>query len=139
MARIDEFAWRGPVFLKSAAPADIRSLGRIVSESSEVVANPNAEGTITYRIFRLDGLEVRQRSFGSPAQHQLVSVTVASDKWTIKDGLNVGAPVSRVVKILGTPSKRGDAALEYMGESESVVFRTKHNRIVRVEFIYYAD
>src|SRR5262249_12182494 len=101
--------------------------------------NPDGGESITYRVFRLDGLEVRQRSFGSPPEHQLIAVTVTSAKWPIKDQLSVGAPVSRVIKVLGTPSKRGTGRLEYVGESESVVFGIKQDRIARVEFIYYAD
>jgi hypothetical protein len=139
MAQIDEFVWEALTFLTSANPKDIRSLGKITNESSRVKQNPHGEGSITYRTFRLDGLEIQQRSFGSPTQHQLVLVTVSSPRWSIKDELVVGAPTKRVLGILGEPTESNTHRLTYRGESEQVVFEVKRGRITRIQFVYYAD
>lgn len=139
MARIDEFAWNGPTFLKSANPEYIRSLGKVSRESSEVASNPHTDGSVTYRTFQLDGLEIQQRSLGTPIQHQLISITVNSPRWSVKDGLVVGAPVKRVLKVLGEPTERKVDRLTYLGESERIVFKTKNGRVAQIRFVYYAD
>jgi hypothetical protein len=136
---VDRFAWEGPIFLKEKSIEAIRSLGKIRYETTETISNPHVEGVIhLHRITLSEGLEIYVRTFGSPVQTQIIHVTT-SPKWPVKDGLNVGAPVSRAIDVLGEPARKDHERLMYFGETEQVIFLTKSGTIKRVEFLYYAD
>lgn len=137
---VDRFAWEGPIFLKEKSIEAIRALGKIRHETTETISNPHREGVIhLHRITFSEGLEIYVRTFGSPVQTQIIHVTITSPKWPVKDGLNVGAPVSRVIDVLGEPARKDHERVMYFGETEQVIFLTKRGTIKSVEFLYYAD
>ncbi len=137
---VDRFAWEGPIFLKEKSIEAIRALGKIRYETTETISNPHGEGVIHLdRVTFSEGLEIYVRTFGSPVQTQILHVTITSPKWPVKDGLNVGAPVSRAIDVLGEPARKDRERLMYFGETEQVIFLTKGGTIKSVEFLYYVD
>ncbi len=137
---VDRFAWEGPIFLKEKSIEAIRALGKIRYETTETISNPHGEGVIHLdRVTFSEGPEIYVRTFGSPVQTQILHVTITSPKWPVKDGLNVGAPVSRAIDVLGEPARKDRERLMYFGETEQVIFLTKGGTIKSVEFLYYVD
>lgn len=137
---IDRFAWDGPLFLKAESEKDVRKLGEVRGESSEVVPNPHVDGTIKYTKLEFKGgLKIFFRTVGPRAVVQFLSVTVSSPKWPIKSELNVGAPLARVLTVLGAPNERKGEEVVYFGMTEQVIFRINNERVSEVEFSYYAD
>jgi hypothetical protein len=139
MAKIDRFAWDGPLFLPRDADApQIRALARVVREKSGTgVVNqvPVRYTTLTFE----GGLVVTYRTFGAPAQSQVIDLTISCSRWAVKDGLGVGAPATRVVQTLGAVRRTRDGWLKYSGETEHVDFLINQDRVSKVVFTYYAD
>ncbi len=68
-----------------------------------------------------------------------VLVTVTSAAWKIPNGLDVGAPASRVVTVLGPPMEKTEAALTYHGTSDQVTFHLRGGVIAKITLQYYSD
>ena len=138
---IDRFAYDGPSFLKGCDTENqIRELGKIRSAISKKEINIY-DGTPLFvkRLVFVNGLEVNFRSFGSPPRAQLTSVFVTSPKWPIEHGLSVGARADTVIEALGRPTKKADDQIEYLGETERVVFSVDHGVITEILFDYYYE
>jgi len=139
--KIDEFAWDGKRFLPDSVER-VRALDRIVHEESETVQDPNSQSPFPVRYTKLrfeNGLEVSFRTFGTPIQIQFTGLTISSTKWPVNKGLGVGAPLTRVREVLGTPNEASDRWIKYHGETEQVTFFLKNGRVSSVAFDYYAD
>jgi hypothetical protein len=140
MAKVDRFVWDGPGFLPHDSVERVRKLDRIVHEESKTVQDPNAQLPVRYTTLKFEnGLEVSFRTFGTPIQMQFTGVTVSSTKWPVNQGLGVGAPLTRVREVLGTPDEASDLWIKYAGETEKVAFLVKDGRVSSVVFSYYAD
>jgi hypothetical protein len=141
LARVDRFASEGPRFLPRDGTAEqIRGLERVIDEESTRRRSPHDGSLIRYVRLKFDhGLEVTFREVEGSPRVQVTQVVVSGQRWAIADRLGVGAPVARVLGVLGQPVNRTKSTLSYQGETERVRFRVRDARVVSVTFEYYAD
>jgi hypothetical protein len=137
--RIDQFLQARPSFLNRQSLQEFRTFAAPRRETVERVPNPHvAAETLEYRSLLFDGLEVKGL-VGRTCAFSPVLVRVSSIRWTLPNGLNVGAPRGRIVKVLGAPMKSTDATLAYQGTSDQVTFRVGRDVIAEVTLQYYSD
>lgn len=138
-AKIDQFAWDGPQFLKNKSFTAIRSLAPLKRDVVKKEKNRFVDGAVTeFHTLVFDGLEI----YGyvrSPGELSLITVTVTNGQWHIAQGLNVGASANKVTEVLGTPNETTDNAIAYHGETEMVSFQLNKGRVSKIRFDYYAD
>ena len=141
MARIDSFAWAGPTFLRQDSTVEkVRALDRITREQTQTELSPIDRKPIRYTTLKFEnGLEMQFRTFDTPTKLQVLKVALSSAKWPVSEGLGVGAPVARVVRLLGAGKQTPDSWLQYSGETEHVDFLIKDGLISSVVFTYSSD
>ena len=142
MAKVDNFAYEGPSFLKGLSIEKVRALGELKDEIKEEVENKYYEGETNpyYTFIFKDGLEVRCRyvtKHVSGPHVQFIYVKITSKTWPISNDLGVGKNISNLDDALGAPSEIKPSLLMYRGETEEVRFSHNNGIITKIEFIYY--
>jgi hypothetical protein len=139
LARVDEFAWHGPLFIHSELLESVRSLGPLLQEEIKTAPNQHDPSQLDeFRTLIFDGLEL----YGWVAPAELfkpIRVVVTTSQWQIRDDLDVGTSAARIEKALGPPTEAKGGMLRYEGETERVNFYVRGNEIAKVEFLYYLD
>jgi hypothetical protein len=105
LRRIDQFLQARPSFLNRQSLQEFKGLAALRRETVEKTPNPHvAAQTLEYRSLLFDGLELRGL-LAATGSFSPVFVRVSSAHWAMPNGLNVGAPGSRIVAVLGRTLK----------------------------------
>jgi hypothetical protein len=137
--KIDKFIYEAPLFMKGKSLYEIRNIGKPNREFIENKPNSHDVKTIdTFITLQFDGLEI-YGYLKSEDELWPIRVTITKPQWKILDALDVGAPISRIEKVLGPPKEREKNLRKYCGETECVFFYINKGRISKVEFYYYFD
>lgn len=138
-AEIDKFVYDAPVFIKDRSLITLKKLGKFKKERIEKQQNPHdSTKTIEYRTLTFKGLII-SGFIQDQNKFAIIQIIVTDSRWKILNGLNVGSSRERIIKVLGNPSNEEDNIIEYSGETESVNFQIKKNKIIKIELNYYSD
>ena len=138
-AKIDQFVYDAPLFIKDKSLIALRKLDQLKDERVKKESNPHIPGKIIeYRTLLFEGLKI----YGSVhEQKELwpIQITVTDSRWKILNKLNVGSSVEQIEQVLGKPTKEYSNIKQYCGETECVDFYIKDAKIIKVELNYYLD
>ncbi len=138
---INEFVTRGWAFELGTSLTDLKLVGRIQREVVSTVKNRHVENQVDeIRELYYDGLYVR--AYFPAKDHRrllLEEVEITSPRFRIKHGLDVGASVAELQRVLGQPDEIKEDVYSYSGESDTVRFFIKNGVITKVRWELYLD
>jgi hypothetical protein len=138
-AFIDSFVREAPLFIKDKSIEGLRKLGELKNEIVKKSSNPHdPTKTDEFRTLIFEGLEI-YGFIHPPQKFWLIQIIITKPEWKILNDLNVGSPAERIIKVLGKPNKEFDNMRHYRGETESVTFYIKGNKIIKIVLDYYVD
>jgi len=138
---INEFATRGWAFDLGTSLMDLKAVGKVQREVVSTVKNRHVENQIDeVRELYYDGLYVR--AYFPAKDHRrllLEEVEITSPRFGIKHGLNVGASVTELQRVLGEPDEIKGDVYSYFGEADTVHFVVRGGVIIKVKWELYLD
>lgn len=138
---INEFATRGWAFELGTSLVDLKAVGKVEREVISTVKNPHVENQIDeIRELYYDGLYVR--AYFPAKDHRrllLEEVEITSPRFRIRHGLDVGASVAELQRVLGEPDDVEGDVHSYSGETDTVRFVIKNGVIAKVRWELYLD
>jgi len=138
---INEFATRGWAFDLGTSLTDLKAVGKIEREVISTVRNPHVENQVDeVRELYYDGLYVR--AYFPAKDHKrlfLEEVEITSARFRVKHGLNVGASVTELQRVLGQPDEVKGDVYSYFGEADTVHFVVRGGVIIKVKWELYLD
>ncbi|KRT68718.1 MAG: hypothetical protein XU15_C0017G0017 [candidate division NC10 bacterium CSP1-5] len=138
---INEFATRGWAFDLGTSLTDLKAVGNVQREVVSTVKNRHDENQIDeVRELYYDGLYVR--AYFPAKDHKrlfLEEVEITSARFRVKHGLNVGASVTELQRVLGQPDEVKGDVYSYFGEADTVHFVVRGGVIIKVKWELYLD
>jgi len=138
---INEFATRGWAFDLGTSLTDLKAVGNVQREVVSTVKNRHDENQIDeVRELYYDGLYVR--AYFPAKDHKrlfLEEVEITSARFRVKHGLNVGASVTELQRVLGQPDEIKGDVYSYFGEADTVHFVVRGGVIIKVKWELYLD
>jgi len=138
---INEFASRGWAFDLGTSLMDLKAVGNVQREVVLAVKNRHDENQIDeVRELYYDGLYI-QAYFPAKDHNRflLQEVEISDPRFRIRHGLNVGASVTELHRVLGQPDEIKGDVHSYSGETDTVRFVIKNGVITKVKWELYVD
>lgn len=143
-SKIDQFIWDGLDFKLGKTKTEIiRNLGTPKSFKVRKIENQYDPEQIDeiYELY-FDGLYVGIYKVTKDGKEIFLAITVTSDKYKVKLGLNVGSSKENVVKILGEPQDK-DGENVYIYEDSIgfsyVYFHFEEGILQKVNWVFYCN
>jgi len=138
---INEFVSRGWAFELGASLADLQAVGKVQREVVSTVKNRHVENQIDeIRELYYDGLYVKAYFPAKDYEGFLLEeVEITSQRFQIKHGLNVGASVAELQRVLGEPDEVEGGVHSYSGETDTVRFVIQNGVITKIRWELYLD
>ncbi len=138
---INEFVTQGWAFDLGTSLMDLKTVGNVQREVVSTVKNRHVENQVDeIRELYYDGLYVR--AYFPAKDHKrlfLEEVEITSARFRIKHGLNVGASVTELQRVLGQPDEIKGDVYSYFGEADTVHFVVRGGVIIKVKWELYLD
>ncbi len=138
---VNEFVSRGWAFELGTSLIDLRAVGKVQREVVSTVKNRHVENQIDeIRELYYDGLYIK--AYFPAKDHKrflLEEVEITSARFRIKHGLNVGASVAELQRVLGEPDEIEGDVYSYSGETDTVRIVIKSGVITKVRWELYLD
>ena len=138
---INEFATRGWAFDLGTSLTDLKAVGNVQREVVLTVKNRHDENQIDeIRELYYDGLYIKAYFPGRDHKRFLLEeVEITSARFRVKHGLNVGASVTELQRVLGEPDEIKGDVYSYFGEADTVHFVVRGGVIIKVKWELYLD
>lgn len=122
----------------------INNLGQPKDIKVEKIGNVHYPNEIVDEIHRLyyDGLSIEIYKATEGNKELLQTLSVTSNKFKVKLGLNVGATKTEIKGVLGNPSNDSDNMWSYVrndGYPDKVRFHFENDRVTKIEWSYWID
>lgn len=138
---INEFVSRGWAFELGTSLTDLKAVGKVQREVISMVKNPHVENQIDeVRELYYDGLYIK--AYFPAMDHKrflLEEVEITSARFRVQHGLNVGASVAELERVLGEPDEIKGDVYSYSGETDTVRFVIHNGVITKVKWELYLD
>ncbi len=138
---INEFVTRGWAFELGASLTDLKAVGKVQREVISTVRNAHVKNQIDeVRELYYDGLYIKAYFPGGDHKRFLLQeVEITSARFRIRHGLNVGASVTELHRVLGQPDEIKGDVHSYFGETDGVHFVIENGVITKVKWELYLD
>ncbi len=138
-ARIDKFVHDAPLFIKGRKLQELKKIGKLKKQTVEKSVNPYDPKKIDeFWTLQFDGLDIYGYLHKSDELWP-IHITITKPRWKLMHNLTIGTDYSRVVRVLGPPTKKNRGTIEYSGEADSVVFHFTGAKVSKIELFYYVD
>jgi len=138
---INEFVAGGWAFELGTSLTDLKAVGKVEREVISTVKNAHVEKQIDeVRELYYEGLYIK--AYFPAKDHNrflLQEVQITSPRFSVKHGLNVGASVAELHRVLGTPDEVKGDVYSYAGETDTVRFVITNGVITEVRWELYLD
>ena len=138
---INAFVTGGWAFELGTSLTDLKAVGKVEREVVSTVKNAHVGNQIDeVRELYYEGLYIK--AYFPAKDHKrflLQEVRITSPRFRIKHGLNVGASVAELHRVLGTPDEVKGDVYSYAGETDTVRFVITNGVITEVRWDLYLD
>ena len=138
---INAFVTGGWAFELGTSLTDLKAVGKVEREVVSTVKNAHVGNQIDeVRELYYEGLYIK--AYFPAKDHKrflLQEVQITSPRFRIKHGLNVGASVAELHRVLGTPDEVKGDVYSYAGETDTVCFVITNGVITEVRWELYLD